>query len=171
MDEERKTCGQCVYFNEISHDHGQCAVKTPPWVREAEKLQSFSSNNTQAENCDVFHRNKTLFKTSLVQKSLEKRRIEKKTKLKIGDYVLATKWPDGDPRDPFAVSFFTGTFNNRYLVEWDDPTRGKCNLVARRIAKITQEEGDYIVSIIPDITDKQGDSLWKILKNFRQRKM
>ena len=31
------------------------------------------------------------------------------TEPKIGDYVLATRWSDGDPGDPWAVGIYAGT--------------------------------------------------------------
>lgn len=41
---------------------------------------------------------------------------------KIGDYVLATKWNDGDPGDPWGLGIYAGTHaldNTRHLVNHD----------------------------------------------------
>lgn len=39
-----------------------------------------------------------------------------------GDYVLATKFSDGDPADPWCVGYFIGSENGRYFV--GDSTNG-----------------------------------------------
>ena len=38
----------------------------------------------------------------------------KSKKLNKGDYVLATKYSDGDSKDAFAVGFFNGMLIDRY---------------------------------------------------------
>ena len=48
----------------------------------------------------------------------EEESMSEREELKLGTYVLATKWNDGDPCDHFCVGTFRGTTTaNRYLVE------------------------------------------------------
>lgn len=58
---------------------------------------------------------------------------------KIGEYVLATKYSDKDPNDPWYVSFVTEIIerekNLRYKVEGSEREW-------RHIFRITKEEGD-----------------------------
>jgi hypothetical protein len=81
--------------------------------------------------------------------------------LQKGDYVLATKWHDGDPRDHFYVGFYKESYNGglRHLIvdENDNLVRGNG---FRRVEAITAEEGKAIIALIPKIGDKPGRSLW-----------
>lgn len=81
--------------------------------------------------------------------------------LQKGDYVLATKWSDGDPRDHFYVGFYKESYNEglRHLIvdENDNLVRGNG---FRRVEAITAEEGKALVALIPEIDDKPGRSLW-----------
>lgn len=82
-----------------------------------------------------------------------------------GDYVLATKYPDGDPKDHFYIGFFRGmlidkfgSVTDRYLV--DD---GKGNLARangfRRCEKISANVGSALVYAI-DIIGQSYTSIW-----------
>jgi hypothetical protein len=87
----------------------------------------------------------------------------------IGDYVLATKYDDGDPCDQFAVGFFAGvTHHGRFLVV-DDEGRDFRLTGFRRIEPITQDEGLALLRIMPDISDRPGPSLWDRLAAMRLR--
>lgn len=82
-----------------------------------------------------------------------------KKKVKIGDYVLATKWSDGDPGDHFAVGFFKEyTWHNRYMVVDIDgiPFRGNG---FRRVEKISEKIGKIICDNL-DIIEKGAVSVW-----------
>jgi hypothetical protein len=89
------------------------------------------------------------------------------TKLKRGDYVLATKWSDGYPRDHFAVGFFLGILRNeRYIVVDSGGVPFRAGGF-RRVAKISPECGAWIVSHSKEI--EQGSrSLWSI-KRFWEK--
>ena len=60
----------------------------------------------------------------------------------IGDYVFASKFSDGDPNDPWVVDFVT-----EIIVDSDGIaiSVGNSNRKYRHFAKITKEQGDYIL--------------------------
>lgn len=82
----------------------------------------------------------------------------------IGDYVLATKWSDGDPCDHFCVGFFAGKDRDRYKVVDSDGNLFRGNGF-RRCEIITQKEGESILSL--KIGDKPGPSVWWHLERIR----
>lgn len=86
----------------------------------------------------------------------------------IGDYVLATKYDDGDPCDHFYVGFVCGFFRDRYLVADHRGVSQRSNGF-RRVEKISIEEGQRIVALIPEIGDLPGRSLWWHLKMIRSK--
>ena len=85
--------------------------------------------------------------------------MHKTKKLVAGDYVLATKYSDGDPCDHFGVGFFIGMAGDRYLVE-DNEGRLIRGSGFRRCERISQYIGNILVAAIPLIGDQQGRSLW-----------
>lgn len=86
----------------------------------------------------------------------------------IGDYVLATKYQDGDPCDHFCVGFLMGydTKKGRYMVVDHDGNLFRSNGF-RRAEKISPEEGRKIVEIMPTIENIPGLSLWAHLEEIR----
>ena len=87
----------------------------------------------------------------------------------IGDYVLATKYSDGDPCDQFAVGFFAGmTHHGRFLVVYDEGRDFKLTGF-RRMEPITQDEGRALLRLMPEISDRPGPSLWDRLAILRSR--
>jgi hypothetical protein len=91
--------------------------------------------------------------------------------LRQGDYVLATKFADGDPCDHFCVGFVTrvAELDGRIFVG-----DGKCVSFRangfRRAEVISPEEGAAIVEAMPTFADKKGPSLWKRLEGIRAAK-
>lgn len=87
--------------------------------------------------------------------------------MKKGDYVVATKYKDGDPNDPFCVGFF-------YKKIRQDPPKSivtDANGIAvhangyRRVKKISPDVGAKIVANIAEI-EKSGVSVWRWVKTF-----
>ncbi len=84
--------------------------------------------------------------------------------LKIGCYVVATKYADGDPGDQFCVGFYNGSYDHhgstRHLVVDGDGKNFRANGF-RRIAKIPQRRGEWIVAHLKHI-EKMKDrfSVW-----------
>lgn len=83
--------------------------------------------------------------------------------LKKGDYVLATKYVDGDPCDHFCVGFYDSVLpkagSNRHNI-----VDGNGNLFRhngfRRVEIITRGEGEKLLALFPEIGDKPGRSVW-----------
>ena len=68
--------------------------------------------------------------------------------LKEGDYVLATKYVDGDAGDHFCAGFYSGKYDSgstiRYLVKDKDGRSFRSNGF-RRVAVISKARGAWIV--------------------------
>ena len=104
--------------------------------------------------------------------------------MNIGDYVLATKWGDGDPGDQFAIGFYAGTLASvttvRHMVQDTDGKQFRGNGF-RRCESITQEEGAWMLAQMPnfrpleyldeddDMDDERydGKSVWDWLAECR----
>lgn len=80
----------------------------------------------------------------------------------VGDYVLATKYSDGDPGDHWAVGFFAGVTAGRY-----DPPRYEVvdsNGISfrgngfRRVKKIKPDVGEFLLRYAEKIPPKSKDS-------------
>ena len=71
------------------------------------------------------------------------------SKLEKGDYVLATKYSDGDPGDQWAVGFYDRPLQvgheTRHLVVDNDGNQFRRNGF-RRVEKISPARGEFIVS-------------------------
>ena len=82
-----------------------------------------------------------------------------KRPLKSGDYVLATKYSDGDPCDHFCVGYFREMMGDRYLVQ---DANGQLFRAGgfRRCEKISQRVGNALAAIMPIIGDHSGHSVW-----------
>ena len=86
----------------------------------------------------------------------------------LGDYVLATKYSDGDPCDGFCVGVVRSmSVQGRYVVTDND---GKVLGLAngfRRAEKIVRPEGDALVAMFSEVSDRPGPSLWDHLRAVR----
>lgn len=69
------------------------------------------------------------------------------TDSRVGDYVLAAKWSDADPRDPWAVGFLTGRVGPLGLALVVDgsgePLRGN---YFRYVRRITEARGAWLLA-------------------------
>lgn len=69
-----------------------------------------------------------------------------------GDYVLATKYSDGDPGDSYCVGFYDGTLekigDTRYMVV-DNNGKQFRNNGHRRVEPITDAEGRWMIERFP----------------------
>lgn len=88
--------------------------------------------------------------------------------MRIGEYVLATKFSDGDPQDQWCVGFYNRKLMERNLVIDNAGKNFRANGF-RKIMRITQAEGKYLVDHIKDI-EESGNGLWKILWSLRRPK-
>lgn len=67
-------------------------------------------------------------------------------KVLAGDYVIATKWSDGDPGDQWCVGFYKGiTTEDRHEVVDSNGDLFRGNGF-RRVKKISQQRGEFILS-------------------------
>lgn len=75
----------------------------------------------------------------------------------VGDYVLATKYSDGDPGDPWALGFYAGELDMgngrcaiavapRYLVN-NSAGRGIRPNGFRRVARIRKDVGAWLLNV------------------------
>jgi len=79
--------------------------------------------------------------------------------VQVTDYVLATKYGDGDPMDPFAVGFYDGEkYEGRHFVVDRDGKQFRGGGF-RRVKKITQRRGRFLVDNISKI-ETSSRSLW-----------
>lgn len=77
----------------------------------------------------------------------------------LGDYVLATRWSDGNPGDPWAIGFYHGRTNKgHHLVIDTDGTNFRPGGFDR-VDKITEEVGRLIVENA-GLIEKANQSVW-----------
>ncbi len=100
-----------------------------------------------------------------VTRWLPEANVEQADPPKIDDYVLATKYDDGDPNDHWFVGFLHGfTESGRYLVA-DNHGRDQRAGGFRRAEKITGHEGRVILN-----QAKAGyQSVWDLLAEIRKK--
>lgn len=87
---------------------------------------------------------------------------------KVGDYVLATKWSDGDPKDPWAigvVSYVGGKAEKGTLRYYMVPGVGVYNTGYRKCQVITPEQGKWILDL-KDAIESDQYSIWWWLENI-----
>lgn len=95
--------------------------------------------------------------------------MDKLTKMILnkGDYVVATKYSDGDPKDHFCVGFFKGmTRHERYDIVDDDGKLFRGNGF-RRVRKIRQEVGKKLVENL-QIIEQSDRSVWSWVRQFER---
>lgn len=84
--------------------------------------------------------------------------------VKKGDYVLATKYADGDPHDQFCIGFYHGSYDHfgetRYLVVDSDGQQFRRNGF-RRVARVGGKRGAWMVEHLSYIEKMQDRfSVW-----------
>lgn len=86
--------------------------------------------------------------------------------LQKGDYVVATKYKDGDPRDAFCVGFFESMLFERFIIINDNGEKFRANGF-RRAKKVRADVGAKIVSNIKQI-ELSGRSVWSWVRQFER---
>lgn len=95
--------------------------------------------------------------------------------LSVGDYVLATKYQDGDANDPWGVGVIEqirlhssakefGLCSERYQIKDDPHKRNEY----RRAKKISKEFGDWICANIKRI-ENGGRTLWSLEREYTRK--
>ena len=78
--------------------------------------------------------------------------------LKKGDYVLAAKYSDGDPRDQWCVGFYDGESRDRHFVVDRDGSSFRASGF-RRVKKISAVRGKWLLDNSEGI-ELSGKSVW-----------
>lgn len=85
--------------------------------------------------------------------------------MNIGDYVLATKYDDGDPGDTWAVGFYDGERDGRHYVK--DATGAQIRVNGfRRVARIRADVGTWLISVAAPYLERSPPgtvNLWTML--------
>jgi hypothetical protein len=92
------------------------------------------------------------------EKKLKITVVMKKSPLKKNDYVLATKYRDGDPGDHFVVGFLKGMLGDRYLVADGSGNLFRANGF-RRCEKISGDIG-YLIVKNGKLLEQSCSSIW-----------
>ena len=80
-----------------------------------------------------------------------------------GDYVLATKWRDGDPQDHWVVGFFDRMLReDRFIIVDSEGQPFRANGF-RRVKKISAERGAWLLGHAKEI-ETSGRSVWGWLR-------
>lgn len=82
----------------------------------------------------------------------------KATDVKKGDYVLATKWGDGDPQDHWCIGFFSHMLGDRYVLVDDKGVLFRTEGF-RRAKRISTERGKWLLDNVKWI-ELSGKSMW-----------
>ena len=88
---------------------------------------------------------------------------------KIGDYVLATKWNDGDPGDPWAIGIYAGIHSlgetQRHMVNNADGSTIRPNGF-RKCHPIRKDVGRWLLTVAADELERSKPgtvNLWTML--------
>lgn len=88
-----------------------------------------------------------------------------------GDYVLATKWGDGDPKDPWCIGRYSEAIETpkgtRHIVTDNDgvPFRSEG---FRRVRRISQHVGLYILYHATEI-EESGRNLYGLVRELSKK--
>lgn len=80
-----------------------------------------------------------------------------------GDYVLVTKYQDGDPADHWAVGLYSHQDGDRHFAVDGDGRNFRANGF-RRVGKISEEVGAWLLANARDLEmSSPGTNLWDIV--------
>lgn len=85
--------------------------------------------------------------------------------IQVGDYVVATKYSDGDPGDHFAVGFIASSaMRDRWLVVDNHGQPFRANGF-RRVQRITARTGAALLLLVPKI-EQSSRSVWDFVRDI-----
>jgi hypothetical protein len=89
--------------------------------------------------------------------------------MKVGDYVLATKYNDGDPCDQWAVGFYDGKLagsHDRHMVKDSNGFHLRANGF-RRCEKISHDLGVWLLRVVPTMERgcPPGVNIWNMIQD------
>ena len=82
-----------------------------------------------------------------------------------GDYVLATKFNDGDPGDNWAVGFYDREENGRHFVTDNNGNQIRASGY-RRVGRITTEYGNWLLGVAAKVLEQSPPgsvTLWGMM--------
>jgi hypothetical protein len=82
-----------------------------------------------------------------------------------GDYVLATKYSDGDPGDMWALGFYDGERDGRHYVKDSAGQQIRANGF-RRVARIRKDVGNWLLNVAAKELERSPPgtvNLWTML--------
>ena len=95
---------------------------------------------------------------------------------KLGAYVLASKYADGDPRDHFCLGFLSsilhfdsGPDRTRFIVVDNSGVPFRASGF-RRAETVSTRTGDILFAIFQIIGDKPGHSVWWWRRHLKEAK-
>ena len=91
-------------------------------------------------------------------RELDARVAREEDRLSVGDYVLATKWGDGDPNDQWCIGFYSGQEGDRHFVVDHDGKQFRSNGF-RRAERISKDRGTFILTH-KNMVEDGSRSLW-----------
>jgi hypothetical protein len=84
----------------------------------------------------------------------------------VGDYVLATKWQDGDPDDHWCVGFLREEVDGRFIVT--DANKVPFRATGfRRCERIEAEIGNWLLAHKDEIETSSERSIWSVVDRLR----
>ncbi len=84
--------------------------------------------------------------------------------VQLGDYVLATKYHDGDPKDGFAIGYVSNN-TNPYRIQVRGSDGQQIGGSYRRYKKISGDFGQWLVKNLAHI-EADGRSLWDYVEKY-----
>jgi len=87
--------------------------------------------------------------------------------VRIGDYVFATKWPDGDPQDQWCVGFYAGELGRtgKHMVVDINGNPFRTNGF-RGVKKISAARGRWLLAHKEDIEEGSRSLWWWVRANM-----
>ena len=82
---------------------------------------------------------------------------------KIGDYVLATKYQDGDPADHFCLGWVKGVYSNSRFDVVDDKGKSYRSNGFRRARVVSEDLGAWLLPRFPQM-ESCGLSVWRWMR-------
>jgi hypothetical protein len=82
------------------------------------------------------------------------------------EYVLATKWSDGDPLDQWAIGFYDRRIDDRFFVLDDKGCQMRANGF-RRVKKISGERGRWLLNHEKAIEWSERSLWWWVRRKMK----
>lgn len=123
--------------------------------------------NVEGDDSPVYGRNKAILKLKHFRNAAKSLTTTMKSEAEIGDYVVATKYEDGNPSDHWAVGFYAGLTNaTKYDPPRFDVVDSNGNQFRgngfRKMQKVSKEKGAWMLENARAI-ELSGQTVWHFL--------